>query len=96
MLDHGGRFEAALRGSVEVGAELAAGPAIVFSGKKVTSSLARRFGIDRRDLGARIEAIKRAAGLRGSDNIRIDRAGNVYARGDDEILGNVLDELGGR
>jgi hypothetical protein len=53
-------------------------------------------GLDRRGLGRAIESIKRAAGLRGADNVRIDELGNVMRRQDEsgEVLGNVFDEFG--
>ena len=59
--------------------------------KKVTNSLAKRLGIDRRLLGKAIEKIKKFSGRGGKDNIVIDEFGNVL---DDngEILGNVFDE----
>ena len=66
---------------------------IIFSGKKVTGAVADALGIARRDLGKRIEKIKQATGLRGGDNVNIDAAGNVIDKRNDEIIGNVYDEL---
>jgi RHS repeat-associated protein len=85
---------------LSVGGNLPGGQSgkVIFSGKKVTNTLANTLGIDRRALGRSIESIKRAAGLRGADNIQIDEFGNVMRRGDEarEILGNVFDEFGNR
>jgi hypothetical protein len=66
---------------------------IIFSGKKVTGALSEALGIARRDLGKRIEKIKKAGGLGGADNVNIDAAGNVLDKRNDEIIGNVYDEL---
>lgn len=66
---------------------------IIFSGKKVTGALADALGIARRDLGKRIEKIKKAGGLGGADNVNIDAGGNVLDKRNDEIIGNVYDEL---
>lgn len=66
---------------------------IIFSGKKVTGALADALGIARRDLGKRIEKIKKVGGLGGADNVNIDATGNVIDKRNDEIIGNVYDEL---
>jgi hypothetical protein len=69
------------------------GGKIIFSGRKVTSAIADALGIARRDLGKRIERVKKASGLGGADNVNIDEFGNVMSKKNNETIGNVYDEL---
>ena len=68
---------------------LGEGERIIFGGRKISSSVARDLGLSRRDLGNRIEAIKKAAGLGGKDNVFITNVGNVIDKATGEILDNV-------
>ena len=72
------------------------GGRVIFSGGKVTNSVAKALGIGRRKLGNAIERIKKAAGLRGAQNVNIDEFGNVLEKRSGELIGNVFDELPGK
>ncbi len=72
---------------------LGEGERVIFSGSKITSGVARELGLARRELGNRIEAIKKAAGLGGRDNVIITNTGNVFNKATREFLDNVYDVL---
>ena len=64
-----------------------------FRGPKVTHELAEALGMERRELGKSLEAIKKATGLGGRDNVVINRAtGDVFDARTAEHIGNLFDE----
>ena len=65
---------------------LAEGEEVVFSGSKISSALAKVLKIERTELGNRIEAIKKAAGLSGKENVIITNHGNVFSKATKEFL----------
>ena len=86
----GGAF---VGGPEEEGAKLALseGEEVIFSGNKITSGVANKLGMGRRELGNRIEAVKKAAGMGGKNNVIITDAGNVFDRLSKEFLDNIHD-----
>lgn len=68
---------------------LGQGERVLFSGKKIGSGLARELGIGRRELGNRIESIKKAARLGGRENVIITNQGNVFDKRTNEFLDNL-------
>ena len=64
---------------------------MLLSGGKIGSAVAKSLGIARRELGNRIEAIKKAAGLGGADNVVITSLGNVFDKATGEFLDNLHD-----
>jgi RHS repeat-associated protein len=69
------------------------GERAILSGGKVTWAAAKALGLGRRDLGNRIEAIKKAAELGGTDNVIISSFGNVFRKATGEYLDNVYDVI---
>jgi len=67
------------------------GERVLLSGGKIGSSVAKALGIGRHQLGKSIEAIKKAAGLGGSENVVITSIGNVFNKATGEFLDNVFD-----
>jgi RHS repeat-associated protein len=57
--------------------------------------VAKRLGLDKRQVGSAVENIKKRKGLRGDDNVGLDlENGNILHPKDGEVLGNVHDENG--
>lgn len=57
--------------------------------------VAKRLGLDKRQVGSAVENIKKREGLRGDDNVGLDlENGNILHPKDGEVLGNVHDENG--
>jgi RHS repeat-associated protein len=57
--------------------------------------VAKRLGLNKREVGSAVENIKKREGLRGDDNVGLDlENGNVLHPKDGEVLGNVHDENG--
>jgi RHS repeat-associated protein len=72
---------------------LGEGERVIFGGKKISSTVARQIGLSRRELGNRIEAIKKAGGLGGKDNVLITNLGNVLDKATREVLDNIHDVI---
>jgi hypothetical protein len=66
------------------------GERVLVSSAKIGSSVAKALGLGRRELGNRVEAIKKAAGLGGRDNVIITSIGNVFEKATGELLDNVF------
>jgi RHS repeat-associated protein len=79
--------------SVAENTPLGEGERVIFSGRKLSSSVARELGLSRRELGNRIEAIKKAGGLGGKDNVLITNFGNVIDKATREMLDNLHDVI---
>ena len=70
-------------------------PSGSFSGRSAINDAAKQFHVDRHDLGDYVEELKRGMGRRGDENVTITPNGDIVMPETGEVLGNVLDLLGG-
>jgi RHS repeat-associated protein len=83
--DETGSFEPLAR----IGGDLPGRARTFNSFDDAAAHLKRYHGVDPRDASARLHAIKNSSGLRGDENVLIDRTGNVYDSVTRERLGSL-------